>query len=75
MAITTTPISTKGGLVLNKGQDASTGKVITGQGYIPGLKSGADNSKLYNVAAAYADCTQYPVIRIFKTETVELENE
>jgi len=75
MAIVTTPVSTRGGLLLNKGQNPNTGKVITGQGNIPGLKSGADNSKLYNVAAAYAECTQYPVIRIYKTETVELENE
>lgn len=75
MAIVTTPISTKALLTLNKGQDASTGKTITGTTSINGLVAGADNTKLYNVAVLLSDCVAYPVVRIVKTESMELENE
>lgn len=75
MAITTTPISCKAALTLNKGQDPSTGKTITGTAGINGLAAGADNQKIYNVAALYSECVAYPVVRVLKTESVELEEE
>lgn len=74
MAVIETPISCKAGLLLNKGQDASTGKTITGYSNMNGLAAGADNQKVYDVASLLADCVDSPVIRIYKTETVELED-
>ena len=75
MAVIATPISCRAALMLNKGQDSHTGKTLTGTANINGLVAGADNTKLYNVAALLADCVAYPVVRVVKTEAVELENE
>lgn len=74
MAVTATPISSKGSLKLNKGQDPDTGKTITGTSSINGIVAGADNTKLYNIAAALADCVAYPVVQVIKAESYELEN-
>lgn len=75
MAVTATPISAKAALTLNKGQDPDTGKTINGTASINGLAAGADNQKVYNVAALYAECVAYPVVRVVKTESSELEDE
>ena len=75
MAVTAVPISCKAGLTLNKGQDPDTGKTLSGTCSINGLRAGADNTKIYNVAALLAECVAYPVVRVVKTESVELENE
>lgn len=73
MAITSTPISCSAKLLLNKGQSAE-GKTLTGSSSISGLVAAADNQKVYNVASALADCVADPVIRIEKSEKVELED-
>lgn len=75
MAVTSTPISCSAKIVTNKGTDASTGAMIKGSVPISGLAAGADNTKVYNVAALLSACIAHSAIQITKTETVELENE
>ena len=75
MAVTAIPITSKAALVLNKGQDPDTGKTINGNCSISGLVANPDNTKVYNVAALLAECLAYPVIKVTKTQSVELANE
>ena len=72
--IMTTPVSCKATLITNKGSDAN-GSLIKGKVSISGLRAGADDTKLYNVAALVAACVAHPVLTITKTETVELTEE
>ncbi|MCR4818525.1 MAG: hypothetical protein K5841_06170 [Fretibacterium sp.] len=72
--IMTTPVSCRAALVTNKGTDSS-GKLVRGSVGITGLSAGADNTKLYNVAALLSACVAHPVLTITKTETVELSDE
>ena len=70
-----TPVSCKAALVTNKGADPQTGSLMKGSVAINGLRAGADNTKIYNVASLLAACVAHPVLTITKTETVELSNE
>ena len=72
--IMTTPVSCKASLVTNKGQDAE-GHLVKGKVSLNGLRAGADNAKIYNVASLLGACLAHPVLTITKTETVELSNE
>ena len=72
--IMTTPVSCKAALITNKGSDAN-GRLVRGNVGINGLRAGADNTKLYNVASLLAACLAHPVLTVTKTETVELSNE
>lgn len=74
MAIMTTPVSCKAALITNLGQDAS-GALRKGNVSINGLRAAADNQKLYNVAALLCSCVAHPVMKITKTETVELDED
>ena len=72
--IITTPVTCKAALITNKGSDAN-GRLVRGNVGINGLRAGADDTKLYNVASLLAACLAHPVLTITKTETVELSNE
>ena len=72
--IMTTPVSCKAAMITNKGQDAD-GRLVKGNIGISGLRAGADNTKIYNVASLVAACVAHPVLTITKTETVELTEE
>ena len=72
--IMTTPVSCEAALITNRGQDAE-GRLVKGNVGINGLRAGADNTKLYNVASLVAACVAHPVLTITKTETVELTEE
>lgn len=69
-----TPVTCKAALITNKGSDAN-GRLVRGNVGINGLRAGADDTKLYNVASLLAACLAHPVLTITKTETVELSNE
>lgn len=75
MAVVSTPISCKASLTLNKGQDPDTGKTLTGTASINGLVANPDTTKTYGVAASYAECVAYPVVRVVLTQSSELEDE
>ena len=75
MAVVSTAKSAKFGLKLNKGTNAETGNMISGTMTVSGLRQGADNQKVYNVATLMASCLAYPVTEVTKTEVVTLEAE
>ena len=72
--IMTTPVSCKATLITNKGSDAN-GSLVKGNVSISGLRAGVDNTKLYNVASLLCACVAHPVLKIIKTEAVELSEE
>lgn len=69
-----TPVSCSAAVITNKGQDAD-GHLIKGKVSMNGLRAGADNAKIYNVASLLGACLAHQVLTITKTETVELSNE
>lgn len=75
MSIITIPKRTGVSVKLNGGVNPETGKDVTRSVALSGVKTGADNAKIWTIVNLLEPCLAYSVIRVERTEVVSLEDD
>ena len=75
MAVIKMPLSNGASVKLNAGKDPTTLKTITRSVQIAGIKTGASDEMILNVAELLAPCLQYPVTAVEVSNKYSLERD